>query len=462
VRTVLLDPGSYDCLNFGDLAMLQVAVARWNALWPSASVAVLTAAPEALASYSPSAIPVDVRDRAAWLNTHIAGRFHRSLPSPVAARLERLERGLKLDSARALELALAMRRRSSPDHASGRAGFLHWLRHADVVALTGGGALTDAFSVKASQVLDTLAMAVRRNRRHGKPVTAIFGQGFGPLNYPDLRERAAQVLPRIDLIALRENQTSPSLIAQLGARDDRIILTGDDAIELVFDNRSSASGNAIGVNVRVSYYAHTDASTLETVKQAVVAAARRYDAALIPVPISRQRGSAHSHNAEQSDGASIQNLLADTGLQRAGWRQPDSPAGVIRDVGGCRLVVTGSYHGAVFALAQGIPAIGLAASPYYRAKFVGLAEQFPGGVQMVDMAEPGWGERLEGAIDQAWPLTERLRSALLEAAARQIELSRGAYTTVARLAAARTPRVQANVAAHEPGEQRSSASAPLG
>ena len=46
---------------------------------------------------------------------------------------------------------------------------------------------------------------------------------------------------------------------------------------------------------------------------------------------------------------------------------------VIERVGECRVVVTGSYHGAVFALAQGIPVVALVKSPYYVNKMAGLA-----------------------------------------------------------------------------------------
>src|SRR4051794_15635409 len=95
--TVLLDPGSYDCLNLGDLAMLQVAIQRWRALWPSASIAVLTNAPDALLALAPTSIPVSARGRSMWLNTHVFGRLHPRLPLQARARMERLERRLKLD-----------------------------------------------------------------------------------------------------------------------------------------------------------------------------------------------------------------------------------------------------------------------------------------------------------------------------------------------------------------------------
>jgi polysaccharide pyruvyl transferase WcaK-like protein len=444
--TILIDPGSYDCLNFGDLAMLQVAIARWKSLWPSASIGVITDAPEALASCAAGVTPVGVRDRALWFNTHMAGRLHQRLPHGAAARVEQIERGLKMNAARPLEAALALRHHFAGTDASGVAAFLHWIRRADVVALTGGGALTDAFSNKASHIFDTLEMAARRGRRHGRPVTAIFGQGFGPLDGPPLRSKAAEVLPRIDFIAIREGRGSRSLLRQLGVRDDRVVLTGDDAIELAYDQRRSEVGRALGVNVRVAYYAQTDASTLGVVKQAVLAAARRYGAAPVAVPISRQPGGTQPHNAEQADAVAIRELLTGVAEQSEGRPAPDTPAAVIREVGRCRVVVTGSYHGAVFALAQGIPAIGLVGSAYYRAKFLGLEEQFAGGLQVVEMKEADCGPRLEAAIDTAWQSAERVRPSLLEAAKQQIALSREAYRTVASLAERRKVSAPADAA----------------
>ena len=434
--SVLLDPGAYDCLNLGDLAMLEVAISRWKALWPSAAIGVITATPEALAPYGVT--PVSVRDRSIWLDTHLLGRLHKWLPRRAASPLEQIERDLKMSGARSLQAALALRHQITRGDGSDIGAFVDWMRCADVVALTGGGALTDSFSVKALRILDTLEMAACRARRYGRPLTAIFGQGFGPLADPALRRRAAEVLPQIDFIAIRENRASRSLLTALGVDKDRIVLTGDDAIELAYDRRQGTVGGALGVNVRVAFYANTDASTLEVVRQAALAAARRHGAPLVPVPITRQPGGTQPYNAGQSDTAAIRDLLAGISLEWNDGPEPDSPADVIREVARCRVVVTGSYHGAVFALAQGIPAIGLAGSPYYRAKFAGLAEQFEGGIQVADMGEAGWGSRLNAAIDTAWATAERMRPILLEAARRQIDLSRQAYVTVARRAALRT------------------------
>jgi polysaccharide pyruvyl transferase WcaK-like protein len=57
---------------------------------------------------------------------------------------------------------------------------------------------------------------------------------------------------------------------------------------------------------------------------------------------------------------------------------------LVEAIAGCRLVITASYHGAVLAIAQGIPAICLLKSAYYRAKFAGLAGLFPEGCTLID------------------------------------------------------------------------------
>jgi colanic acid/amylovoran biosynthesis protein len=427
--TVLIDPGSYNCLNFGDFAMLQVAIARWTALWPAASLEVLTDAPKALATFGPRVTPLDVHARSIWLQTHAVGRLHGLLPRRAAATLEAGERRLKLAAARPLEAALTFKRRLAGEAVSSVAAFLRSIRSADVVMLSGAGIMNDAFFHSASAILDTLEIASCRTR--GRPVTAILGQGFGPLVDPALRSKAAAVLPRLDLIAIRERRASWPLLRELGVSGDRIVVTGDDAIELAYEQRKTEIGRGLGVNVRVAYYAQTDASVLGSVKDVLHTAARRYDAPLVPLPISRQDGGI--------DAAAIRELLTGYVEHSDGGASLQSPAAVISEVARCRVVVTGSYHAAVFALAQGIPSIGLVRSQYYRDKFLGLADQFGGGVEVLGLDRADFGVELDAAIDRAWNSAERVRPMLLAAASRQIELSWSAYRTVAELASAKQP-----------------------
>jgi polysaccharide pyruvyl transferase WcaK-like protein len=420
--TIFIDPGSYNCRNFGDFAMLQVAVARWKAMWPLASVDIVTNAPEALRSLGANVNPLSVEARSTWLQAHLLGRFHRLLPSAAAASVEAGERRLKMGAARPFEQALTLKRRLGGGDAESLTRLLHSLRRAEVIMSSGAGIMTDAFFDNASAILDTFEIAIRRPP-HSRPVTAMFGQGFGPLDHPALRRKAAAVLPHIDLIAVRERRASLPLLLELGVRPEQIIVTGDDAIELAYERRKPGFERGIGVNVRVAYYANTDRSVLSVVRDALQAAARRYGVPLVPVPISLQEGGI--------DAAAIRELLAGHTDSSDGGASLKAPVEVIDQVGRCRVVVTGSYHGAVFALAQGIPAIALVRSQYYENKFLGLADQFGGGLELVHMDVVDFRERLDGALECAWRTAEQKRPALLEAAVRQIALSRSAHSSVA-------------------------------
>jgi colanic acid/amylovoran biosynthesis protein len=113
---------------------------------------------------------------------------------------------------------------------------------------------------------------------------------------------------------------------------------------------------------------------------------------------------------------------------------------VVELIGQCRVVVTGSYHAAVFALAQGIPAVGVTRSAYYDAKFVGLNEQFGGTMGIVSLGEGDVEPRLMRAIDEAWENAEAVRPHLLELAREQVEEGRGAYRRLHALLSGRSGR----------------------
>jgi colanic acid/amylovoran biosynthesis protein len=140
---------------------------------------------------------------------------------------------------------------------------------------------------------------------------------------------------------------------------------------------------------------------------------------MIPVPISRV--------PREDDAVTIQRLIAGYNQVSGSVSDPDTFSKVIEQIRDCRVVVTGSYHAGVFALAQGIPVVGLAKSDYYRDKFLGLADQFGTGCESVFLTDPQWPGTLAAAIDKMWQLAEQARPQLLDAARRQVELSRAAY-----------------------------------
>jgi colanic acid/amylovoran biosynthesis protein len=376
---VLIDPSSHHLLNLGDVAMLQVCVARLHEACPRARIDVVTEAPDRLHLYCPVATPVPARGRYALLgNNGRTGRIRR--------------RSLRRD----------------PDVRA----YLEALEGADLFVMSGRGGLTDAFREETVATLEELALALESGRR-----TALMGQGVGPLTDVDARRRAAEVLPEVDLIALREGTAGPGLLAELGVSEERVVLTGDDTLALFGAGRNGAGGG-IALSVRVASYAGVTAADAEALLGVVAAVGETLRAPLVPVVVST-----HPHEQDRA-------ALAGIAARREPPRTPEEAIELIR---GSRVMVTGSYHAAVFALAQGVPAIGVSASPYYDDKFQGLRGMFGDWCELVRLGEPGALERVAELAERFYLSWPEPREELLTAAARQVEAGRGAYGRLAGL-----------------------------
>ena len=97
------------------------------------------------------------------------------------------------------------------------------------------------------------------------------------------------------------------------------------------------------------------------------------------------------------------------------------------------MIVTGSYHAAVFGLAAGVPAVCITGSRYYDLKFQGLAAQFPGGCHLVHPG-PRFERELSDAIDWAWGSSEQRRDDIHSAAIAQVAKADQTYSRIKLLA----------------------------
>jgi colanic acid/amylovoran biosynthesis protein len=183
----------------------------------------------------------------------------------------------------------------------------------------------------------------------------------------------------------------------------------------------------LGINIRFLASAWTDHNDVESIRPVLHEFARRHDVRLIPLPIAIHLGT--------RDDLAIKQLLVGFDEQSDGGESLDSPLKVIERAALCRVVVTGAYHAAVFALAQGIPVVALAKSDYFCKKLLGLEDQFGEGCQTVLLNEPGWPERLNDSIERAWQNADELRETLQAATLRQIELTRRSYGRIQGLVA---------------------------
>lgn len=429
---ILFDQAVYDMRNKGNVALLQMALRRIHQLWPQASLEVMTDAPHLLKLYCPEAIPVSVYADHNWSeNREKFEKFHRVMPKSVVRTLlemrEELQyRGLAPGQVKQKLKTLLRRSDDSQDWEDQIMEGLEFqpadppdleqaMQGADMVIGTGGGYLVDSDRGAAHPVLTRLARA----KRMGK-FTALVGQGVGRIDDPGFRALARKVLPEIDLILVRESKFAIPLLESLGVSPERIHMSGDDAVELAYEARNATLGSDIGVSVRFAHYTNVGYQDLDRIRSVLHHAAARYGAGLIGIPTSCC--------GVESDQFKIGELLAGYPKTVHSWLRFEPTIDLIRKVGRCRVVVAGAFHAAVFALAQGIPAIGLVRTKEYSIKFGGLVDQFSPGCQLLSMDDEQLPEKLAEAIATAWESADRLRPQLLEAAAAQIQLGQRGYS----------------------------------
>jgi polysaccharide pyruvyl transferase WcaK-like protein len=412
---LLIEPSSAHCLNAGDIAMLQVAYRRFREFWPEAAIHIVTNAPDRLATYCPGALPLEISGRNVFFEgSSPASRLGRRLPEHLSIWVSELE----LCWRQLLPgLTEAVLKRRFPERQQAVHAYLDAVRTSSLVVATGAGQITDAFAEYAGGVLNTLELAIR----YGIPAV-LLGQGIGPLSSSRLLKRCRKVLPKAQFISLREGFSSLPILDSLGVARDRVTVTGDDAIESAFERRPAALGSALGVNARFAPYSGVGPDFVPVLREVVQQASLALPAPVTAVAISR--------HPRESDVESIGQLLEGIAEVMPPAADLDSLQSAISQAGRCRVVVTGSYHAALFALAQGVSVVGLANASYYTAKFEGLMDQFGTGCGYVAMDQPNFAKALRDAIHRAWEGAPEARPRLLEAATRQIETGRRAYERI--------------------------------
>lgn len=429
---LLINPGTHSCLNIGDLAMLQVAYERVRGLWPSATVRILTADSRALECFCPGAIPVPVTGLHQWNAEHpLLGQRGKLLPAPLRGIVRRLEHRLQQSGpAAALSLIEHRYRRQGavPDELR---SFLRALTSSDLVMMCGQGSINDDLKPHARQALGLLHWA----QQLGIP-TVVMDQGIGPLEDPQLVALARTTLTRVKLITLRERPMGADLLNRLGVSSARVRVTGDAAVQLARRLTPERPGSGVGLSVRAVTYAKIDKSLIEVLRPAIHSYAREHRAPLVAIPIMR--------GTQVPDTVSIEELCSGYEGEIKDGSELSTPERTASAVHGCRILVTGTYHAAVFALSQGVPAVCLANSEYYAAKFNGLADQFGVGCTVVMLSSSDVIQQLEFAMRKAWESAENVRLQLLKSADRQIETSWSAYRELGLLQSARNETEPAN------------------
>ena len=422
---ILVDNSGYELLNLGDVAMLQVAISRFRALWPDARITVMTVAPELLAKFCPGAIPLTPDGRDQWLRKcDLFGSLHRVAPG-ASHQLYALEARFRRRFPSFMRILADERLRTRGCDTAPMTAFLDTVFSADLVVGTGGGYLTDSFAEHAMDILETLHLA----QSLGIP-TALLSQGLGPVSQPRVWNPMRRVVSRVDLLALREGIAGRDLAERLGVPPQRILITGDDAVALACDRAigPGASTGNLGINLRTAWYAAVPEQAIGALHRAVEKLSQTHAAPVIALPVS-------SNNEGEDDRAIAQLTGSDAAARAARAAAPiDTPTQLIDRIATCRLVITGSYHAGVFALAQGIPVIGLMGSRYYADKFAGLAHQFDNtGCIIMSLEQPDLETKLIAAAQRLIREADHLRPILIQCARRQVLASERAYQLLAQM-----------------------------
>ncbi len=411
---IILDFGGYEFKNVGDTAMLILSIDRLTRLFPNIEVYVFTSNTEKLKILIPNAIPLDVELRTLYtMRWSILGGLHKLTSKNYHPLLEKLEDHIKISFPNFSKNWMNFRLRKKNYKLSKINDYLNLIKKSDIVIATGGGYITDPFESHAKSVLQMLALAKTFN----KPI-ALLGQGIGPITSVNLSYWCQHIFPKFDLLTLREQKNSLPLSLKMGCHKERICVTGDDAIELAYNLKNTQLGQSIGINLRVASYSGVNDVKMKSLKSLFEQIKNQYRTHLLPVPISYHEG--------DSDAKSLE-ILLDKTVEALSIEE------TIKQIGHCRIVITGSYHAGVFALSQGISVIGLVSSDYYQDKFDGLADQFSHGCFVVNMASHNFPETLLKTVHVAWDMAGGNYEKLLIRAKYQIDQGNIAYTELTKL-----------------------------
>jgi polysaccharide pyruvyl transferase WcaK-like protein len=373
---IVVDWASNDVTNLGDAAMLQALVMRLQRLVPLAEITVPTNDAAALQRLGLGVVPVPAYEPRLG-----------SLSGPIRTA------------------AIAADRLTGP--VVGRGAFGRAVARADIVAAAGGGYVNDHFADSAHAVLHSLWAGSRHGAR-----TAAFGQGLGPLEGRVLGIHAARVLRQLDVVTVRDAE-SARVAAAYGVTAR---MTGDDAHEVAVTGQV-AQGSRLGLNVRLAGYSGIDQLAARQLRASFGLALSGHPTSIIPI----------SHGAIESDVASTASVLDGAPIDDLRIESPGTPVELRDVVGSCAVMVTAAYHAAVFALAQGVPVVGVAATPYYRAKLGGLRALFgPAICQVLTLTDATDYEELSAAIARATTVPEHIRAEAVDQALTQRAVGRTA------------------------------------
>ncbi|WP_277959491.1 polysaccharide pyruvyl transferase family protein [Frigoribacterium faeni] len=278
------------------------------------------------------------------------------------------------------------------------------VREADGVLVAGGGNMASLWPMHVYE-RNTLGLIARR---FDKPLV-VSGQTIGPVLEGEDRELVTELLDAAALVGLREG-ASLELVRSLGVDLTTTVGTVDDASFLGFEAAPPAGGaaGAAAPYLAVSLSAHVGDADRGAFATAVARLLDRVAVeAGLEVVFLAHWGSLDP-TEERGDSLLHRAVLDQLTVPARVEPTTDSPAAA-RFARGAALHLTSRYHPAVFAVAGGVPTVGLAVDDYTTIKLTGALGNF-GQTSVVSAAQLLAGEADVVAL-AAWAGRDAVRSA---------------------------------------------------
>lgn len=262
--------------------------------------------------------------------------------------------------------------------------------------ISGGGSLIqDVTSTRSAlYYLGTMYAAHLR----GVPVAAV-GQGIGPLRRPWLRRLAAGAYSRARLVSVRDEGSAQTLAGmgvgvEIHRGADLAFLVApagrERAGELLSRAGVDGSGGLLGIALREWPGLRSPVELGEAARDF----ARARGLGIAVLPFDRVRDRAISRAVADAAGGSVV--------------EAETPQDLLALVGAAEVVLAARLHALIFAVTQGVPAVGLAYDPKIPGftKGLGLADPLP-----IDASGP----QVARALARIWDERAQQRARLQEA-----------------------------------------------
>ena len=273
-----------------------------------------------------------------------------------------------------------------------KAAFLQELSQCSLLYFCGGGYLTGA---TRSRLWEGILLC-RLAKIFNVPV-AMSGQTMGLWGGRVEKVFARWGFRHVDVIGLRDDESSARDLADIGIAGDRVMPTHDDALFCEKAPNRQVEGRYIAVNFH--YWGLEGGEREEALGKVheAIEKARKATGVEKAVFIAMHKSDLKSFDGYQGRYHDA-NL---TVMPKVGeFRE------IRRAIADCELLLTMKHHPIIFAVGEGVPVVSLAYSQYYVHKNFGAMQQYGVEACSTDLATAEWSAQFDAALakalDRSW------------------------------------------------------------